>query len=105
MFRFFVNPLGAQAGVQVTMRDLSDLHPTFLEALLERSWNFRVNVPANVLGHPDHRSDIPGRPDQFLNPVLTGLVPLPPRLIPVAPGAPVGGINIPALDAAIQAFL
>jgi hypothetical protein len=88
MFRFFINPGG------VSMQDLSDLHPSILEALLERSWNFQLNTPALPLGHPDHRSDVPGRPNELLNPTLAFQVPrIPPR---------VGNINVPALDAVIQ---
>ena len=64
MFRFFINPLG------MPLQDLSDLHPVILEALLERSWNQQVNSPTEVAGHPDNRSDVPGRPDQLLDPVL-----------------------------------
>src|SRR5262245_48565591 len=89
MFRFFVNPGG------MTMLDLSELHPSLLEALLERSWNFQLNTPALPLGHPDHRSDVSGRPNVLLNPTLAFQVPrIPPRA---------GNINVPALDAAIQA--
>jgi|SRR6266487_4920558 hypothetical protein len=88
MFRFFINPGG------VSMQDLSELHPSILEALLERSWNFQLNTPAS-LGHPDHRSDVPGRPNALLNPTLAFQVPrIPPRP---------GNINVPALDAIIQA--
>jgi hypothetical protein len=87
MFRFFINPGG------VSMQDLSDLHPSILEALLERSWNFQLNTPALPLGHPDHRSDVPGRPNALLNPTLAFQVPrIPPRA---------GNINVPALDAVI----
>jgi hypothetical protein len=87
MFRFFVNPGG------MSMLDLSELHPSLLEALLERSWNFQLNTPAFPLGHPDHRSDVPGRPNVLLDPTLAFQVPrIPPRA---------GNINVPALDAAI----
>jgi hypothetical protein len=91
MFRFFVNPGG------MSMEDLSELHPSILEALLERCWNFRINV-TNVLtiqpGHPDRRSDVPGRPDLLLNPTLAFNVPrIPPR------GGP---IDVLALDAIIK---
>jgi hypothetical protein len=98
MFRFFVNPLN------VPMQDLSDLHPSILEALLERCWNFRLNVtnePTIQPGHPDRRSDVPGRPDALLNPLLSPTPAFPvPRILPGA-----GNINVPALDAAIQAVV
>jgi hypothetical protein len=88
MFRFFINPGG------VSMQDLSDLHPSILEALLERSWNSRLNTAALPLGHPDHRSDVPGRPDALLNPTLAFQVP---RIAP-RPGI----IDVPGLDGVIQ---
>jgi hypothetical protein len=91
MFRFFINPGG------VSMQDLSELHPSILEALLERSWNSRINVtndPTIQPGHPDRRSDVPGRPNALLNPTLAFQVSrIPPR---------VGNINVPALDAIIH---
>lgn len=89
MFRFFINPLNT------SMQDLSDLHPVILEALLERCWNFQVNVPARPLGHPDHRSDIPGRPNQLLDPLLSFA---PARSLVAGSGT----INVPALDNAIR---
>lgn len=89
MFRFFV----AQGATP--MNDLSALHPVILESLLERCWNFQINVPGLPLGHPDHRSDVPGRPNPLLNPVLNFQ---PPRSL--VAGA--GQINVPALDQIIQ---
>lgn len=74
MFRFFVNP------PNVSMLDLSDLHPAVLEALLEHSWNNRISNPAVNLGHPDRRSDLPGRPPSLVAPALSFQVPrIPPR--------------------------
>ena len=95
MFRFFVNPLGAD------MLDLSELHPAILEALLERSWNARITSPV-VLGHPDRRSDVPGRPDQVLIPVPTN----PPTalLIPRIPPR-TGAIDVTALATSLNRFL
>src|SRR5262249_59614215 len=91
MFRFFINPGG------MSMQDLSDLHPSILEALLERCWNFRINV-TNVQtiqpGHPDRRSDVPGRHDLLLNPTLAFNVP---RILPRT-----GDIDVRALDAVIR---
>jgi len=89
MFRFFVNPLGTP------LQDLSDLHPVILEALLERSWNQQVNSGTEVAGHPDNRSDLPGRPDQLLDPVLGVQV-----ARSLAPGATL--INVPLLDRKIR---
>src|SRR5262245_34955797 len=91
MFRFFINPGGS------SMQDLSDLHPSILEALLERCWNSRINVtnvPTIQPGHPDRRSDVPARPDLLLNPTLAFRVP---RILPRA-----GDIDVPALDAIIR---
>src|SRR5262249_12129051 len=80
--------------VNVTMQDLSELPPIALEALLERCWNSRVST-GGELGHPDRRSDIPGRPNVLLNPVLAAPYP--------HIGAP-GTVNVAALDNAIQQF-
>jgi hypothetical protein len=94
MFRFFVDQGGTP------MVDLSDLHPVVLEALLERSWNFQINRPGPPVGHPDRRSDIPGRPNELLDPIL--------RLSPIrtlaapAPGAARPTINVPGLDSRIK---
>jgi hypothetical protein len=88
MFRFFINPLG------MPLQDLSDLHPVILEALLERSWNQQVNT-TEVAGHPDNRSDVPGRPDHLLNPVLGFQVP---RALTPA----VSLIDVPLLDRKIR---
>lgn len=96
MFRFLVNPLGVPLGI--TMRDLTELHPVILEALIERCWNERVNSITVVTGHPDRRSDVPGRPDQLLNPTLAFQVP---RLPPRGPAQ----IDVPGLDNAIRAFV
>lgn len=97
MFRFFVDPLGLDPLVNITMRDLSELPPIAHEALLERCWNARVKVPAEQLGHPDRRSDIPGRPDPLLSPVLA------PAGLYSHIGA-TGPINVAALDNAIVNF-
>lgn len=90
MFRFFINPLGTP------MQDLSDLHPAIIEALLERCWNFQVSTPGVPLGHPDRRSDLPGRPNQVLNPLL--------NFAPLRSLAGNATINVPALDAQISAL-
>ena len=42
-------------------RQLFALHPVEILALLETGWQTRVHTQAD-LGHPDHRSDIPGLP-------------------------------------------
>jgi hypothetical protein len=104
MFRFFVNPLGLPppAGVGIDMLDLSELDPVILEALLERSWNERVNLGVNV-GHPDRRSELNGRANHLLNQVLIVPPPIGPFTVPRLPGRP-GSIPVQALDAAIQAF-
>ncbi len=39
---------------------LARLHPLELTGFLERAWNFRVDVAGTPLGHPDHRSHVPG---------------------------------------------
>lgn len=106
MFRFFV----AQGATP--MAELSELSPVVLEALLERCWNFRFGailpppavplLPAVPLGHPDRRSDIPGRPDPLLDPVLANPVP---RILVPAPALPLPpDINVPALDGVIRTF-
>jgi hypothetical protein len=87
MFRFFVTPLG------FPIQDISELHPVTLEALLERCWNRRFNA-GFPLGHPDHRSDVPGRPDALLAPTFIAQPRMPPRA---------GNIDVPALAAAILA--
>ena len=102
MFRFFVNPLGIQPAVNVNMRDLSELHPVTLEALLERCWNARVALPVQ-LGHPDRRSDVPGRPGRLLDPPLDFAPVGAPHIPPVPAGTPT--INVNALDTAIQTFV
>jgi hypothetical protein len=79
MFRFFVNPFG------IDPLDLGELHPVILESLLERAWNERVADAGDPVGHPDHRSDVAGRPEPFLLPG-TGLVLDVPR-IPPRPGS------------------
>jgi len=88
MFRFFVNPLA------MPMQDISDLHPTIIEALLERCWNQQLNGPVAV-GHPDNRSDVPGRPDVLLNPLLSF-----PVARTLAPGS--STIDVPLLDRKIR---
>jgi hypothetical protein len=90
MFRFFVNPLGT------TMNELSALHPAILEALLERCWNLQVHDVNRELGDPDRRSDVPGRPEQLLVPLLAFQ---PARALPVhAPPF----VDVPSLDRQIQ---
>jgi len=56
MFRRFAGtiPNGADT--------LFRLHPIQLQFLLEQDWNMRVHNTAFPLGHPDHRSDLPGFP-------------------------------------------
>ena len=40
---------------------LVSLHPAELTGLIEQAWNVRSHLPGAVLvGHPDHRSDVPG---------------------------------------------
>jgi hypothetical protein len=103
MFRFLINPAGVAQNL--TMRDLSDLHPSILEALLERCWNQRIPAPPPTpppailppLGHPDHRSDVPGRPDDLLDVLLNRTVN---RLPPSTATTP---IDVRALAAAIPA--
>jgi hypothetical protein len=90
MFRFFTTQLG------VDSLDVSQLHPAVIEGLLERSWNSRVALPAARLGHPDRRSDVPGRPDQLVAPSIAFAVPRMP------PG--VGNIDVPNMAATIQGF-
>jgi hypothetical protein len=72
MFRFF-NDRG------MSMLDASELHPAQIEALLELSWNSRVVDTTKPLGHPDHRSDVAGRPQ---SPTDTQLTFNPPRILP-----------------------
>lgn len=81
MFRFFV----AQGATP--MKAISELHPAIIEALLERCWNSQVKVPGLNLGHPDHRSDVAGRPNQLLDLILTGV-----------------SAGVTALDSRIKAF-
>lgn len=56
MFRILAGsiPGGADA--------LFRLHPSQLALLLEQAWELRVHNQALPLGHPDHRSDLPGIP-------------------------------------------
>lgn len=39
---------------------LATLHPMELTGILELAWNLRVDVGSTPLGHPDHRSHVPG---------------------------------------------
>ena len=64
MFRFFT-----ERGM--SMLDVSELHPSQIEALLELAWNSRVSDPAKPLGHPEHRSDVAGRPQTTTDNLLT----------------------------------
>jgi hypothetical protein len=89
MFRFFTNPLN------VPMQDISDLHPVTIDALLERCWNKQVMQPASPLGHPDHRSDVPGRPNELLDPILN--IKQARSLVTTEPL-----IDVPAIDAKIR---
>lgn len=88
MIRFFT-----QRGT--SMLDISDLHPAYLEALIELSWNQRVKDPTKKLGDPENRSAIDGRPAQTFNGLLT--VPQP-RI-----GRP-GTIDVPTLANDILTF-
>ncbi|MCJ7602949.1 MAG: hypothetical protein MUO63_15810 [Desulfobulbaceae bacterium] len=42
--------------------NLFRLHPLQLAMLLEQAWELRIHNTAFELGHPDHRSDLPGLP-------------------------------------------
>ena len=96
MFRFFVNPRKVQPPVGINMIDQSELHPSTLSALLERAWNHRVAESGLNAGHPQRRSEIPGLPNQYLNPLLNIQVP---RMAPAT-----GSIDVAALDTEIQQF-
>ncbi len=50
-----------RAAAMSRARHLFALHPAELLSLLETGWQTRVHTQAD-LGHPDHRSDIPGLP-------------------------------------------
>jgi hypothetical protein len=41
---------------------LFQLHPIQLALLLEQAWELRAHNTALPVGHPDHRSDLPGIP-------------------------------------------
>ncbi|MEV0254031.1 hypothetical protein AB0H82_07110 [Streptomyces sp. NPDC050732] len=41
------------------------LHPIDLTSLLEQAWTFQRNDLSQPVGHPDHRSDIPGLPERL----------------------------------------
>jgi hypothetical protein len=72
MFRQFAAliPGGAPA--------LFQLHPSELVALLELVWRLgRAANPGAVLGHPDHRSDVDGLPQPWLDALLPGAPPPP----------------------------
>ncbi|MEO8450181.1 MAG: hypothetical protein ABI647_10350 [Gemmatimonadota bacterium] len=90
MFRFF-----ADRGLVTA--DLAELHPAVLEALLEKSWNHRVKDTTQSLGHPEHRSDIEGRPEATLIDVLAET----PSRIPPRTGL----IQVPTLAADIETFI
>lgn len=60
MFRQLVRQL--PGGAELLFR----LHPVELSALLEQAWNFRRNDLTKDVGHPDHRSDLAGLPDDLL---------------------------------------
>jgi hypothetical protein len=92
MFRFF-----SDRAVSTTLQT-TELHPTQLEALLELSWNSRAKVidPSIVLGQPDRRSDVPGRPQALTDPFLTVD---PPRILPQT-----GTIPVTALANDIRTF-
>lgn len=56
MFRIFAGSI--PGGANTLFRS----HPSQLALLLEQAWELRVNNAALPLGHPDHRSDLPGIP-------------------------------------------
>jgi hypothetical protein len=56
MFRSFAGSIPGGADT------LFRLHPTQLAMLLEQAWESRIHSPALPLGHPFHRSDLPGVP-------------------------------------------
>lgn len=89
MIRFFT-----ERGM--SMRDVSELHPSQVEALLEQSWNFRAKDLTKALGHPEHRSDVEGRPQASFAPLLAVA---PTRIAPR-----VGTINVPALATDLSTF-
>jgi hypothetical protein len=97
MFRFFSHQLNQP------IAELSKLHPVIIDGLLERCWNEQVRPSAlgEPLGHPDHRSDIPGRPNQLLDTLLS----FSPATVlgPAGPGTPT--FNVPLLDTAIRSHV
>jgi hypothetical protein len=50
------------------------LHPVHLHALVELAWNARLHVRDQPLGHPAHRSNIPGLPLLALGSPLAPLI-------------------------------
>jgi len=96
MFRFFSHQLGQP------IAQLAQLHPVIIEGLLERCWNEQVR-PASTepLGHPDHRSDIPGRPRQLLDTLLNFN---PDITLPANPPAGTPTFNLQQLDTLIKNF-
>jgi hypothetical protein len=97
MFRFFV------AFANTTMQDLSELHPIILESLIERAWNARINDATDPLGHPDHRSDIFGRPPELLVPFIPQAGTPAPFAVPRIPPR-TGNIDVLALAQRIETF-
>ena len=89
MIRFFT-----ERGM--SMLDVSELHPSQIEALLEQSWNFRAKDTLRPLGHPEHRSDVEGRPQAAFAPLLAVA---PNRIAPR-----IGTINVPALATDLSTF-
>ena len=57
MFRRFARAATTLPNAAAT---LVSLHPAELTVLLEQAWNARLNNTTRFLGHPDHRSDVPG---------------------------------------------
>lgn len=89
MIRFF-NDRG------MPMVDVSELHPSQIEALLEQSWNFRAKDLSRAIGHPDHRSDVEGRPQASFAALLSVA---PSRIAPRT-----GTINVPLLATDLSTF-
>ena len=89
MFRFLTDR-------GTSMLDLSDLHPATIEALLELGWNSRVKDLTKNLGHPEHRSDVDGRPNAVSAPLLAVS---PARTLPRT-----GTIDVPTIAADILSF-